>query len=95
MTKDISTGSAIVGMGVFSLYSVWSGAAPSLSEMRDAPAGDVTVKNKMLDASILTGGLAVLVGGLIYVMTNEPAPGILMLVTFSALVFWWNEVQKA
>lgn len=95
MTKDLSTGSAIIGMGVFSLYSVWSGAAPSLTEVRETPPGSVKIKNQLLDASILTGGIATLVGSLVYVMTGEAAPGILMVVTFIALAFWWYQVAQA
>lgn len=95
MTKDIGAGSAIIGMGVFSLHSIWSSAAPSLTDVRDAAPQSLYIKQGILDAAILTGGAALIVGVTAYLLTGELIPGILMTVTFSALAGYWLWVADA
>lgn len=95
MNKDFSTGSAMIGMGVFSLHSIWSSAAPTLTAVRDAPPQSIHIKQGILDAAILTGGAAIVVGSTAYFMTKETLPAILMIVTFAALAGYWLWVADA
>lgn len=95
MAKDISTGSTIIGIGVFSLHSIWSDVAPKLKEVRDAPPQSVYIKQQILDATVLTFGAAALVGTAAYAMTNSVAPAILLFITASALAAYWYWVAEA
>lgn len=95
MTKDIGAGSAIIGMGVFSLHSIWSSTAPALKEVRDAPPESIYIKQQILDATLMTFGAAVIVGTAAYFMTGETAPAILLFITAFSLALYWNWVANA
>lgn len=92
---DPSVATGIVGLAAFQLWSAWNSSAPSLADAREAAPGDVSVKQKLMDADILVGGLAVIVGGVLAVMTHDVTALILMLVVFGALSVWHHMVLAA
>lgn len=54
---------AIVGFAVWELQQSYCTMAPGLSELRTAGPGDCDYRQKILDADMCVGGLALLAGG--------------------------------
>lgn len=87
--------SAVVGIAAFQLWQAWNANAPSLAEAREAPPGDTSVKQKLIDADLLVGGLAVIIGTVISVMTRDITALIIMLVVFGSVSLWHHSVLAA
>lgn len=81
---------SVVGLAAFQLWQAWDTTAPSLQEVREASPGDLNVRQRMLDANIKVGGLAVIIGVSFAVLTRDLTALVLMLVIFGALSFLHN-----
>lgn len=90
-----SAATAVVGLAVFQLWTAWTNNAPSLAEAREAEPGDASVRQKLIDADLLVGGLAVMVGAVLAVMTRDMTALLLMLVVFGCLSMWHHAVLAA
>lgn len=95
MAQDLSAASAVIGVAAFQLWTVWNNNAPTLAEMREAEPGDITVKQKLLDAEISVGSLALIVGTAFTIMTKNYTALVIMLVVFGMLAIWAHQVLAA
>lgn len=75
-------GLTVAGIAGFQLLQAWNNNAPSLAEVRQAPAGDKDVKQQLFDADILVGGTAVILGTTVAIMTKDKTALVVMLVMF-------------
>lgn len=87
---EIGTGLAIAGVAVFSIHGVYTQHAGSLSDARTAPPGDSATHERLRDADILTGGLVLLVGGSLAVMTKAPHPFLLAVLAFGVIALYYH-----
>ncbi len=85
----------VVGLASFQLYQAWNQNAPSLAECRSAEPGDITVKQKLVDADLTVGSVAIIVGVALAILTRDPTALILLMVIFGTLSLWSNQVLAA
>lgn len=94
-TYEPTTATAVVGLAAFQLWQAWNSNAPSLAEVRAAEPGDVSVRQQLIDADLLVGGLAVIIGTAIAVMTKDATALLIMLIVFGSLSLWHHSVLAA
>lgn len=86
---------AVVGVAGFQLLQAWNANAPSLSEIRSADPGNVSVRQKLMDADFMVGGLAVVLGVTFALLTRDLTALIVMLVMFGTVSAWHHAVMNA
>src|SRR4051794_24530408 len=86
---------AVVGVACFQLWQAWNNNAPSLADARAAAAGDVSIRQRLVDADLLVGGLAVIVGVALAVMMRDMTALLIMLIVFGCLSTWHHAVLAA
>lgn len=87
-TWETQAAAAVVGLAVFEFWKAWRDNAPSLSEVRSAEPGDVSTRQRLLDADITVGSLALIIGVTFAVLTKDVTVLIILLVIFGALSFF-------
>lgn len=95
LLKWDSTSAVLVGLAAFQLADYWTKTAPTLAEMRASEPGDVTTRQKLLDAEMQVGTLAAVIGVVITVLTRDPSALVIMLGVFAALAGWHHAVLQA
>jgi hypothetical protein len=86
---------ASLGYTTVEVVRLWRDAAPSLEEMRAAPAGDMVMWQRMLDANYLGAGISILIGGTVSYLTGSWIPILLSLATLSYVAFWYRMVLRS
>lgn len=86
---------AVVGLGAVELWKLWNTNAPSLSEVREAAPGDITIRQKLLDADVTVGSMALVIGATLAVLTHDTTALIIMLVIFASLSFLHHWIMAA
>lgn len=87
--------SVLLGLAAFQLAGAWSATAPTLSDMRAASPGDIATRQRLLDADLSVGSLAVLIGAVIGILTKEWAALFVMVGVFGALSLWSHAILAA
>jgi hypothetical protein len=78
---------ALVGMAGFQIWNAWNTNAPSIQECRKAEPGDASISQRMMDAEITVGSLALVIGVIFAVLTKDITAMIIMLGIFAALAW--------
>lgn len=86
---------AVIGLAAFQLWEAWQQNAPSIADCREAEPGSVVIRQKLLDAEMTVGGLAVTIGLIFTVLTKNASALIIMLFIFAALVFMHHWILAA
>lgn len=79
---------AIVGLAAFELWKAWNENAPSLAEVRAARPDDIPTRQRLMDAEITVGGLAVIIGLSYAALTKDLTVLVILLVVLAALTFF-------
>ena len=101
MALDFSASSALIGLSVIEAFKVYRDVAPSLREVRSAPANDPGTAQGLLDAEILAGITAVVLAGGAAVLTRRGEPlllaafGLLLITQYYRSVFRSRPVGEA
>jgi hypothetical protein len=88
---------AIVGLATFQIWSAWKDSAPSLAELRSATNSQSEVENtamrqKLSDAVLTVGSLALIVGIAMGVFTKRIDTLILLGCTLGILAVWYYSI---
>jgi len=86
---------AVVGLAGFQLWQAWNNNAPSLSECRGAHPNDLAVRQRLLDADLTVGTMAVIIGVGMTVLTKDGTALVLMLAVFGMLSLWAHQIMDA
>jgi hypothetical protein len=86
---------AVVGLAAIELYKLWGSNAPSLADVRTAEPGCISTRQKLLDAEIQVGSMALIIGTVLAVLTRDMTALIVMLVIFAALSFLHHWIMAA
>lgn len=86
---------AVVGLAAFELWKVWGSSAPSLADVRGAEPGDVGIRQRLMDADITVGSLAIIIGVTLAILMRDATALIIMIVIFGALSFFHHWVLAA
>lgn len=89
---DTQLGLAVAGLCGFQLLNAWRQYAPSLEDVRNAPVNDPGMMRQLLDADVLVGGSAVVLGTSIAVLTGDKTALTLLLVMFGGISAWHHMV---
>lgn len=92
---DTATTTAVVGMAGWQLLQAWNNNAPSLSELRSAAPGDLSVRQRLHDADFMVGGLSVVLGVTFAVISGDSTALLVMLVIFGGVSLWHHSVLNA
>lgn len=90
-----ATASAVVGLCAFQLWQAWNANAPSLADAREAAPDDVTIRQKLMDADLLVGGLAFIIGTVVSVMTRDITALLIIMIVFGSVSGWHHAVLAA
>jgi len=88
-------GTAVVGLAGFQLLQAWNANAPTLAEIRGSHPNDVTMRQRLMDADFMVGGLSVILGVTFAVLTRDATALIVMLVMFGSISLWYHSVMNA
>lgn len=94
-TWEPDTAAAIVGLACFELWRVWNDNAPTLAECRKAAPGDTAIAQRMLDAKITVGSLAIIIGLAFLVLTRDTTVLLLLLAIFTALAWFHSSTLNS
>lgn len=94
-TFEPQAAAAIVGLASYQLWQAWRDNAPTLHDVRSAAPGDISTKQRLLDAEITVGSLAVIIGLSFTALTRDPTVLLLLLAIFGALAFFHHWVLDA
>jgi hypothetical protein len=89
---------AVVGAAGWQLWSAWNTNAPSLADCRAAPpssADHLTVKQRLLDADLTVGSLALIIGVTFAVLSRDMSVLLIMVLIFGTLSLWHHQVLAA
>jgi hypothetical protein len=86
---------AVVSLATFELWKAYENHAPTLAEARRAEPHDLNIRQRMLDADMTVGSLAVIIGGAYAAMTKDFIVLVIMVVVFGALTIWRHSVLAA
>lgn len=86
---------SVVGLAAFQLWQSWRDVAPSFSELRQNHPNDFDVKQRLLDADLSVGSIALLIGVTLAFLTHDATALILMLVIFGSLSLWSHQILAA
>jgi hypothetical protein len=71
---ETGTAIAIVGAGIFQIHDQYSKHAGELTDIRNAPAGDIESLMRLQDADVLVGATALIVGGTLTLASGKVFP---------------------
>lgn len=86
---------SVIGLSAWELIRTWHDIAPELSDLRGSAAGDIAMKQRLLDADILVGGISLVLGVTFGLLTKDWTALILMLVIFGIVSIWYHQVNEA
>ncbi len=92
MADNRAVSLTVVSLAGFQFLNTWNNNAPSLSELRGAPPGDVSMKQRLIDADVMVGGTALILGGALSIMTHDNTPLVIMLTLFGSVALWHHIV---
>lgn len=80
---EAAAGAALVALAAWEMAKTYHQFAPSLTELRRVDRDDVDARQRLLDADLTVGGLAVLVGALASWLTESWIPLAMAVVAFA------------
>lgn len=83
----------LVMVALWQLREAYSDAAPDLGALRRCDRDDVEHRQRLLDADLITGGLALLAGGTASWLTGSWVPLIIVAAGFAWISGWHHLVQ--
>ena len=86
---------AVVGLAAFELWKVWGNTAPSLADVRGVTPGDTTIAQRLMDADITVGSLAIIIGVTLAILMKDATALIIMMIIFGTLSFFHHWVLSA
>lgn len=92
---DKNAAIAVIGVAGFQLLQAWNTNAPSLAELRNHVPGDVSAKQKLIDADFMVGGLAIVLGISYAILTHDLTALLVMLAIFGSVAVWHHAVLAA
>lgn len=95
MSYEPEVAAAVIGMAGFQLIQVWNANAPTLADMRNAQPDDVSMRQQLMDADFLVGGLALILGVSFAVAAKDYTALLVMLGIFGSLSLWYHMVLGA
>lgn len=90
---DHVAAAGLVGVALWQLAEAYRGTAPSLGELRRADRDCVDHRQRLLDADMLCGGLALLAGGAASWLTRSWIPFAIVGVGFAWVSGWHHLVM--
>lgn len=88
----------MIGMAGFQLIQAWNNNAPDLGTMRRTEPGTVEhvgMKQQLIDADFLVGGLALILGVAFGVVSRDMTALLVMLAIFGSVSLWYHAVLAA
>lgn len=82
--------SFILGFAGIGIITSWLTAAPKLNDLRESESGNQEITRELLDADILIGGVALILGISFTIMTHDLSALIVMLLTFGYMSAWYH-----
>lgn len=96
--KDLTNQELLVAwIGSVVLFETWKAYennAPSISMLREAPKNDIEMKQKMLDADLTIGTVAIAVGLFFTIKTEDASMLISIIIVIGALSWWRHEILE-
>lgn len=90
-----ATAATVIGVAGFQLAQLWNNNAPSLSDIRNAHSSDLTIKQQLLDADVMVGGIAIILGVTFAILTGDMTALLVMLAIFGSMSLWHHSVLNA
>lgn len=97
ITDQNGAAAAIVGLCTFQLWTAWNESAPTLADLRGATndksdLGNTAMRQKLHDAVLTVGSLALVVGIAMGVFTKRADTLILLASTLAILATWYYSI---
>lgn len=83
----------LIGVAMWEIVKAYGSAAPSLTDLRRAETDDVDHRQRLLDADIMVGGLALIAGAAASWLMRSWVPVVLSALAFVWVSGWHHAVQ--
>jgi hypothetical protein len=83
MAHESTAAAALVGLALWELARTYEEHAPKLGELRNGDRDSLEFRQRLLDADITVGGLALLVGGTASWLTRSWIPVVIVALGFA------------
>lgn len=97
MKLEPAAAATVIGLATFQLWNTWHDVAPSLSDLRGtshnpADRENVSARQRLYDADIIVGALALTVGVSMAVIAKDLTALIVLITMFGLLALWYHSV---
>jgi hypothetical protein len=92
---ELGTGTALIGAGVFTIHGIYTQHAGPLSDVRNDHPSSVEAAQRLRDADWLAGGLTLLAGGALAVVTRRWYPLGLAVIAFAFVSLYYHRTLLA
>lgn len=87
---DIGAAVGVVGLGILQVHSSYREYAGPLADIRDSASVDGAARQRLIDADVLTGVTALVVGVSATVASGSPYPLILSLIGYAVIALYYH-----
>lgn len=84
----------LVGFALWELTKAYQSTAPTLGELRHAPSSSVDHRQRLLDADLMVGGLALLAGGFASWLMRSGVPIVITGAGYAWVAGWHHVVMR-
>lgn len=93
-TLELSTGTALIGAGVFTIHGIYTQHAGPLTDVRNDSPSPVDAAQRLRDADALAGGMTLLAGGALAIATGRLYPLGLALIAFVLVAGYYHATLR-
>lgn len=90
---ELTAAAGLVGVALWQLADAYQRSAPALGDLRRADANDVDHRQRLLDADLMVGGLALLAGAGASFLSRSWIPFVLIAAGFAWISGWHHAVM--
>lgn len=91
---ELSTGTALIGAGVFTIHGIYTQHAGPLADVRNDSPSTVAAAQRLRDADMLAGGMTLLAGGALSIATGRWYPLGLAVLAFVIVASYYHATLR-
>lgn len=92
---ETGAAAALIGIGIFQIHDVYCKHAGDLHDIRQMPSTSVDARQRVSDADVIAGGMAVLAGSAFSITTRKWYPIGIALIAFGLSSAYYHRAMQA
>ena len=79
---------------IFNVWQIYENNVPSIADLRAAAPGDTQMKQRMIDADMSIGSVALAIGLVFAYKAHDPSIVLIIIALLGALSWWRHEILE-